>query len=155
MRASLLLLVLSLSSTLQAQTKEPRSVAAEALHMASSLTEREMSDCAKAHPHQSQRFMESAAQSRTKLQAALEGLRSKRPQDLDLTVPAVLVVGREMMAALMATDTSRLTLEICNRTAGEIARVTDQEASELMNQLVSTLLSGIAAHQHGMARALR
>jgi hypothetical protein len=99
--------------------------------------------------------MESAAQSRTKLQAALEGLRSKRPQDLDLTVPEVLVVGREMMAALMATDTSRLTLEICNRTAVEIARVTDQEASELMNQLVSTLLSGIAAHQQGMARALR
>ena len=155
MRASSIFLILLLSSSLQAQTKEARSVAAEVLHMAISLPEREMSECAKAHPHQSQRFMQSATQSRTKLQAALEGLRSKRPQDLDLTGPEVLVVGREMMAALMATDTSRLTLEVCNRTAGEIAKVTDQEASELMNQLVSTLVSGIAAHQQGMARALR
>ncbi len=114
-----------------------------------------MRECTKAHPQQSQRFMESAAKSRVKLEAALEGLRSKRAQDLDLAVPEVLVVGREMMEALMATDTSRLKLEICNRTADEIAKVTDQEASELMNQLVSTLVSGIAAHQQGMARALR
>lgn len=147
--------LLFITSALFAQVLESRSIAVEALSIAVSMTSLEMQDCARAHPQHAQRFTESANEAHSKLEAALESLHAERATDLDLTVPEIMVVGREMTSALMSTDKSRQTLEICSRTAAEIANVTDREATELMDQLVTTLVTGVSAHQQGMNRALR
>jgi hypothetical protein len=123
--------------------------------MAVSMTEHQMNVCAKAHPQRAGRFAESANLARGKLEAALEGLRPQRTQELSIAVPELMVVGREIMAALMATESASLPLDICERNAKEIAEVSEREATALLNQLVTTLLSGIAVHQQGMNRALR
>ena len=147
--------LLCISASLYAQTSETRSVAVEALNLAVSMTTQEMSACAKAHPQHAERFSASAKEARPKLEAALEKVRAQRAQDLDLKLPEVLAVGREMTAAFISTDPSRQTFEVCMRTADEIRRVTEREAHELMNELVTTLVTGVSAHQQGMNRALR
>ena len=103
----------------------------------------------------SQRFTNSLYDVQKKLEIAIDGLRPQRTKDLDLAVPEVLIVGQEMTAALIASDASLQTLDVCNRTAHEIANVTEREASELMNQLVSTLVTGVSVHQREMDRVLR
>lgn len=40
-------------------------------------------------------------------------------------------------------------------TANEIANVTEREALELMNQLVTTIVTGVSFHQSEMDRVLR
>jgi hypothetical protein len=60
-----------------------------------------------------------------------------------------------MTAARMSTDTSRQTLQVCLRSSDEIRNVSDRQACELMNQLVTALLNGVCVHQQGMSRALR
>lgn len=155
MRIYILSLLLPMAVALHAQPKEPASVASEVLRVAESMVESEMRNCAGAYPQHAERFASSASRSRTKLQAALEGLREKRSQDLNLSVPELRMVGLAMTAALMPNNSARLTLDFCNRTADEMAQVTDQQATALMDQLVTTFLSGIAAHRKATNSAVR
>lgn len=153
-KASLIIL-LCLPSLLLAQSPEAKSVREVALTIAVTMTAHQMTTCAKAHPDYSQRFSNSLNDVQNKLEIALDGLRPHKTKDLDLTVPEVLIVGQEMTTALFASDDSLWTLDVCNRTANEIANVTEREASELMNQLVSTIISGVSVYQREMDDVLR
>jgi hypothetical protein len=155
MRTLFPIALLFLPSLLLAQSPAAPSVREVALNLAVTMTAHQMATCAKAHPEHSERFTNSLNGVQNKLEMAIDGLRPQRTADLDLTVPEVLIVGQEMTANLIASDTSLRTLDVCNRTANEIANVTEREASELMNQLVTTIITGVTFHQREMDRVLR
>jgi hypothetical protein len=155
MRTLFPIALLCIPSLLLAQSPAAKSVREVALNLAVTMTANQMATCAKAHPEHSQRFTNSLNDVQNKLEIAIDGLRPQRTADLDLTVPEVLIVGQEMTSSLIASDASLQTLDFCNRTAHEIANVTEREASELMNQLVTTIITGVSFHQREMDRVLR
>jgi len=154
MRVLTLVSLLSAASLVLAQGLPGPSIREVALNLAVTMTRNEMSACAKAHPAHTERFMASVTNTQKKVEAALDGLRPQRTEELDLVVPEIVVVGQEMMFALQASDTSIRSMESCNRKAVEIANGSDREVSELMSQIVTTLVSGVAVHKQGMQRVL-